>query len=148
MMLTVLLLALLSAAHAADWNTLMAEAAKLQTQGAFADAETKFQEALAQAELFGSNDRRLATTLNNLGTLYRGRGNYPLAERHYNRALAIWTEINGPVTTVLNNLAVLFVDQGRYAEAEANYRKALSIEERAHSPSDAVIAPMLTNLAS
>ena len=140
-MFTAFLLALCAAiSQAADWNSLMAEAGKLQTQGAYTEAETKFQEALSEAESFDAADRRLGLTLNNLGALYRRQGKYPLAEEQYNRALSIWSETGGPVTTALNNLAVLFVDQGRYAEAEANYRKAISIEERKHGASDPVLA--------
>ena len=73
-MFTAFLLALCAAiAQAADWNSLMAEAGKLQTQGAYTEAETKFQEALSEAESFGAADRRLGLTLNNLGALYRRR---------------------------------------------------------------------------
>src|SRR5205814_3570445 len=106
----------------ADWNALIEEAGKLQNQGAYADAEKQFQQALSEAELFGPKDRRLALTLNNLGALYRREGRFNLAESHYRRALAIWTEAGGPVTITLNNLAVLFVEQGRYSDAEESYR--------------------------
>ena len=130
-MFTAFVIALCAAiAQAADWNALMAEAGTFQIQGAYAEAERKFQDALAEAESFGSADRRLGLTLNNLGTLYRRQGKYLLAESHYNRALAIWTESGGPVNTVLNNLAVLFVDQGRYADAGANYRKAIRLQAK------------------
>src|SRR5689334_1094423 len=86
-------------ARAADWNSLLAEAGLLEKQGAYAQAEKKFRDALREAELFGSGDTRLALTLNNLGTLYRQQGKFDLAESHYRRALAIWNETNGPVAT-------------------------------------------------
>src|SRR5713226_3392200 len=148
-MLTALVMVLCSAiAQPADWNALMEEAGKLQNQGAYAEAEKKFQDALAEAEKFGPTDRRLGLTLNNLGALSRAQGKYPLAEALSYRALEIWSRTGGPVNTALNNLAVLFVEQGRYAEAAANYRKAISIVERKHGASNPALAPMLTNLGT
>src|SRR3981081_629069 len=112
-------------AESPSWNSLMSEAAQLQKTGAYAGAQSKLEAALAEAELFGPRDTRLALTLNNLGALFRNQGKYDLAESHSNRALRIWTEIGSPVTAALNNLAVLYVDQGRYSEAETYDRKAI-----------------------
>src|ERR1700730_10014504 len=117
-------------AQSAAWDSLISEADQLQKKGAYADAQKKLEDALSQAELFGPRDTRLAVTLNNLGVALRIQGKYELAEHHCNRALSIWSEINGPVTTALNSLAMVFVDQGRYREAEANYQKAILIEKR------------------
>ena len=102
-MLTGLVIVLCSAiAQAADWNALMEEAGKLQNQGAYAEAEQKFQDALAEAEKFGPTDRRLGLTLNNLGALSRAQGKYPLAEAQSYRALEIWSRTGGPVNTPSN----------------------------------------------
>ncbi len=135
-------------AESPTWNSLMSEAHQLQKRGAYADAQSKLEAALSEAERFGPRDTRLALTLNNLGALLRLEGKYDLAERNANRALAIWTESGGPVTAALNNLAVLFVDQGRYPEAEIYYRKAISIEEHRSGPVDGRLPSMLTNLAT
>src|SRR5258708_19966171 len=121
-MLTALVIALCSAtiAQAADWNALMQQAEKLQNQGAYADAEKQYQDALGEAEKFGPADRRLGLTLNNLGALSRAQGKYPLAEAQSYRALEIWSRTGGPVNTALNNLAVLFFQPGRSPHAAAN----------------------------
>ena len=91
MLAAFVILLCLNIAQVVDWNALMTEAGKLQDQGAYAEAEGEFQRALAEAELFGPKDRRLALTLNNLATLYRRQGKFT-AENYYHRALAIWTE--------------------------------------------------------
>src|SRR5579872_2755586 len=135
-------------AESSTWNSLMSEAQQLQKRGSYADAQSKLEAALSEAERFGPRDSRLGLTLNNLSALLRLEGKFDLAEQHGNRALQIWTDSGGPVTAALNNLAVLFVDQGRYPEAESYYRKAISIEEHRTGPVDARLPSMLTNLAT
>src|SRR5438445_7533535 len=141
-MVIAFLFALWGVGWAQDWQALMTEAATLQTSGAYAEAERKFQDALSQAESFGSSDPRLALTLNNLGTLFRHEGKYQLAESHFQLALEIWSN-DARATIALNNLAVLLVEQGRYSEAEAKYRRAISI-----AASEPALAPMLANLGT
>ena len=73
--------------------------------------------ALEEAESFGPDDERLATSLNNLAALYRAQGQYDRAEPLYKRSLAIREEALGTehpdVAQSLNNLAELYGTQGR-----------------------------------
>jgi tetratricopeptide (TPR) repeat protein len=71
----------------------------------------------------------LATSLDELATLYESIGRYTEAEPLCKRALAIWEQelgVNHPSTaTSLNNLAGLYYSLGRYTKAEPLYRTHL-----------------------
>jgi len=58
----------------------------------------------------------VATSLNNLATLYYAQGQFDDAEALFQRALAIWEKVLGPehpdVATSLDNLAQLYYAQG------------------------------------
>ena len=62
----------------------------------YPEAEKQWSAALKEAEGFGPQDPRLATTLNNLGEVYRAQGRYAEAEPLYKRALAIREKALGP----------------------------------------------------
>ena len=70
----------------------------------------------------------MATSLNNLATLYQAMGRYAEAEPLFRRGLEIREKQLGEdhpdVATSLNNLADLYQGHGRYAEAEPLYRAA------------------------
>ena len=66
------------------------EAKKLRQQGRYAEAEQAHLLAVAEAEKFGPEDRRLALSLNELAALYHTTGRLREAEPLYRRALAIW----------------------------------------------------------
>ncbi len=87
--------------------------------------------ALKEAEKFGDQDPRLATSLNNLAELYRAQGKYEQAEPLYQRALAIAEKVLGPehsqVATVLENCAALLHKLNRDAEAERMEARAKAI---------------------
>jgi len=93
----------------------------------------------------------VATSLNNLGELYRAQGAYDKAEPLYVRALAIREQVLGPmhphVAQSLNNLAALYQAQGAYAKVEPLYVRALAISEKALGPTHPDVAPCLNNLA-
>ena len=97
---------------------------KAYEQGHYAEAEKLFEAALREAEKFGLQDPRLATSLNNLALLYDydTQGQYPEAEPLHKRSLAIREKGLGPdhpdVAISLDNLAGLYHNQGKYAEAE------------------------------
>jgi Flp pilus assembly protein TadD len=87
-----------------------------------------------QERALGPGHPQVATTLNNLGVLYRQQGRYAEAEAAHRRALAIREGALGKnhpeVATSLSNLAALYYVQGRQAEAEALRERALAIERR------------------
>ncbi len=104
------------------WDRYMAAARQAYEQGHYDEAEKQLLVALKEAENFGEQDPRLATSLNNLAGLYSAQGKYAEAEPLHQRALAIMEKALGPehpnVASSLNNLAELYRLQGKYAEAE------------------------------
>ncbi len=132
------------------WDSIMADAVKAYQQADYAQAEKLLLAALKEAEKFGNQDPRLATSLNNLAELYRAQGNYEQAEPLHQRALAIWEKALGPehldVGASLNNLAGLYHAQGNYAEAEKFFRAALKEAEK-FGNQDPRLATSLNNLA-
>jgi len=119
-------------------------------QRQYARALESFSAALKEAESFGPNDSRLATSLNNLALVYDEQGKYAEAEPLYKRALAILEKAFGPnhssVATSLNNLAALYCSQGKYAEAEPLYKRSLQIREGL-DPNGPDVAQSLANYA-
>ena len=67
----------------------MSAGAQAYAQGRYAEAEQHFKAALQEAKRFGSQDPRLATSLNNLAELYRVQGRYAEAEKLEARAKII-----------------------------------------------------------
>lgn len=78
-----------ASAQVTRWETLTADAAKTYQKADYVEAEKLLLAALKEAEKFGEQDLRLATSLNNLATLYRAQGKNAQAEPLYARALAI-----------------------------------------------------------
>jgi CHAT domain-containing protein len=70
----------------------------------------------------------VATSLNNLASLYQDMGQYAEALPLYRRSLAIREKVHGPehpaVAGSLNNLARLYQDMGQYADAMPLYTRA------------------------
>ena len=73
----------------------------------------------------------MATSLNNLATLYATQGQYAQTEPLYKRSPAIREKVLGPdhpdVATSLENMAVLYRESGREKEAEPLEKRAASI---------------------
>ena len=107
---------------------------KAYRQGLYAEAERQFKAALSEAERFGEQDRRFATSLNNLAELYRVQGKYVEAEPLYKRSLAIREKALGPehpnVATSLKNYAVLLRKMDRDAEAKKMEARAKAIRAK------------------
>ncbi len=151
---TVLCLALWPAGCSAEetpWETYNSAGNKAYEQGDYAEAEKQWLAGLREAEKFGEQDPRYATSLNNLAGVYRTQGRYAQAEPLYQRSLAIKEKALGPehpaVATGLNNLAALYIAQGKYTEAEPLYQRALLVLTRAVGPEHPHVATMLENYA-
>ena len=133
------------------WETYMAAGVKAYQQGNYPEAEKQLGAALKEAEGFGPQDPRLATSLNNLAELYRAQGRYAEAEPLHQRALAIREKALGPehpaVGVSLSNLAALYSGQGKYADAEPLYKRSLAILEKALGSEHPRVATSLNNLA-
>ena len=118
----------------------------------FVQAEQMFRGALAiNRNLFGSESKAVATTLNNLGTAIYKQGNLPEAERAHREALAIRKKLFGnenlEVATSLNNLAGIYRKWQRNPEAEAMIREALRIRRKLLANDDLDTAYALENLS-
>jgi len=129
----------LAAPRAADpqvtsWESQMAVGAKAYQEGHYGDAEKSFVAAVKEAEGFGPDDPRLATSLNNLAEVYRAQGRYGEAEPLDKRALAIWEKALGPehpdVATSLENYAALLRKTNREAEAATMEARVKAIRTR------------------
>ncbi len=135
----------------APWEKANEAGTKALQEGRYAEAERHWTAALKEAETFGEQDTRLATSLNNLALLYGNQGEYGEAEPLYQLALAILEKALGPehpqVAAGLNNLALLYKTQGKYTEAEPLYRRALAIVEKALGPEHPNVAQVLGNYA-
>jgi hypothetical protein len=59
-----------ASAQETRWETLMADAVRAYQQADYAEAEKLLLAALQEAEKFGEQDPRFATSLNNLAALY------------------------------------------------------------------------------
>ena len=100
----------------------------------YAEAEKQFEAALKEAEAFGPDDVRLATSLNELGLVYRAQGKYAEAEPLFKRALAILDRALGPkhpdVALVLKNYAALLRKTGHSGEATMMGLRAKAIRAK------------------
>ncbi len=136
----------------ARWEKANAAGMEAYQQARYAEAERHFKAALKEAEDFGPDDERLATSLNYLAALYRTQGKYAAAKPLYQRSLAIREKALGPehpdVALSLNNLAALYYAQGNYAQAEPLYQRALTIREKALGPEAPDVAQSLENYAA
>ena len=102
--------------------------------------------------LFPPESEEIATTLNNLATLYRAQGDTAQALPLYERSLAIREKVLGAehpdVATSLNNLALLYSDRGDTAQALPLYERSLAIWEKVQGVEHPDVASSLNNLAA
>jgi len=129
---TMLVVLITVSAHSQEnlWYELNHKVRELHKQGQYSEATNVAKEALKVAEnTFGPDHPRTATSLNNLGEVYRAQGRYAEAEPLYKRALEIGEKAFGPnhsqVATFLNNLGEVYRAKGKYAEDEPLYKRAL-----------------------
>ncbi len=71
------------------WETYMAAGVKAHQQGNYPEVEKQLGAAVKEAEGFGPQYPRLATSLDRLATLYQAKGSYTEAEPLFQRSLAI-----------------------------------------------------------
>ena len=76
----------------------------------------------------GEEHPSVASTLNNIASVYDDQGRYEEALEHYERALAVRRKALGEehpdVGDTLYNMAIVYKKQGRYAEAASSYDAA------------------------
>ena len=134
LVLVVLLTISMAACQRTDWERKIDAGTNAFQQGHYAEAEKLWLAALEQAEKFGPQDQRLATSLNNLAVLYRTQGRYAEAEPLYKRALAIREKTLGPehpnVAQSLENYAALLRNMNREDEAAKMETRAKAIRAK------------------
>jgi tetratricopeptide (TPR) repeat protein len=100
-------------------------------QGRYSEAASLFLEAVQQAQKFGTEDVRLAESLNGLAQVYRYQQNHTAAEPRARQSLAILERALGPshtgVIPSLVHIAGITAATRRHAEAEQVYRRILSL---------------------
>jgi tetratricopeptide (TPR) repeat protein len=93
----------------------------------------------------------VATSLNNLASLYQSQGRYKKAEQLFVEALAMWKHLLGDehpnVANILNNLALLYQSQGRYKKAEQLYVEVLAMWKHLLGNEHPNVAASFNNLA-
>ena len=93
----------------------------------------------------------IATSLNNIASLYQALDRPAEAEPYIKRALAMQMKAlpagHLDIATSLNGLAVVYVAQGRFREAEPLARRALAIREKALPPNHPNTTSSLNELA-
>lgn len=116
-----------------------------QRQGAYAHAETMFEEALRLAQQHQQHDT-VSAALYALGTLAGRRGDYAQAEEymqagfHLARQQGFWDQLPG-LLTGLGNLAN---NRGAYTQAEGYFQEGLALARQLDQPER--ISALLTNL--
>lgn len=133
------------------WAVDRAAATDAFKAGDYATAEAVMEGALIRAEGHGETDPRVATSLDELGSIYYRQGRWAEAERVWREALALLTR-SGATTSVeyasaANNLGHLLVETERYDEAEDLHRAALVIRQDRFGYNSAPVAQTLNNLS-
>lgn len=118
-----------------QWHSLMARGLNQDTAKDYAKAELTYLQALKEAERFGPDDSRVATTETSLGLVYRRQKKFAEAEMAFRRALGIIEKTNEPddvdVADANLNLATALVEGGHPAAAVPLARKVLDVYESA-----------------
>jgi tetratricopeptide (TPR) repeat protein len=133
------------------WETYLESGVKARSEGRYSEAEQLLKEAIQEADKFGSESARYASSINELAELYRIRGQYAEAEPLFRKALAIRERVLGAddpaVAQSLNRLGLLLRNRGKYSEAEPLFRQSLEIWSKKSSEESSDVAQSLNNLA-
>jgi tetratricopeptide (TPR) repeat protein len=125
---------------------------QLYNEGRFNEAILVAEQALTLAKSLHPGDHPdVATSLNNLASLYKSQGLYPEAEPLYQQALEMFQRLfpgdHAAVAISLNNLAALYDSQGHYSKAESFFQQVLGMRQRLFTDDHPDVATSLNNLA-
>lgn len=137
------------------------QAMELYNAGRYNEAAPLCERAIAiSTNALGPEHSDVALSLNGLGLIYAGKGDYARAEPLYERALGIYSKLSntaqsqdnrnaatGNVAVTLNNLAELYKNRGEYARAEPLYQRALELCVKLRGNEHSSVANTLNNLA-
>ena len=122
------------------WSEWLAEGHSLSRKGNYSAAAHAFKEALAIAERFEINDRRLAELHYALALAYAEAGQFADSESEHRRALALVGKVEGQASldyaVVLAQMATLPTQTGNRDEVIALLRQALVVNARTDSIKD------------
>jgi serine/threonine protein kinase/tetratricopeptide (TPR) repeat protein len=131
------------------WKGNMEAERKAFSEGRYLEAVSYAQAAVKDAEAFGAQDPRLATSLHNAGELYTRLERYDEAERFLQRALSIREKTLENAETARTICAMARLNQGRgnRDKAERLYRQSLAIREKVLGRDHPDVAESLSGLA-
>ncbi len=133
------------------WKGNMEAERKAFREGRYVEGVNYAQAALKEAEGFGSQDPRLATSLRNTGELYTRLAKYDEADSLLQRALSINEKAPGPedreTARTVYALARLSEERENKDKAEPLYRRSLAIREKVLGKEDPEVAQSLSGLA-
>src|SRR6185369_5436665 len=152
--------ALAQGSAAENARQLYRQAMDLYNAGRYNEAAPLCERAIAiSTSALGPEHSDVALSLNGLGLIYAGKGDYARAEPLYQRALAIYSKLSntaqsqdnrnaatGNVAATLNNLAELYKNRGEYSRAEPLYQSALTISVKLRGEQNSSVANTLNNL--
>jgi len=131
------------------WKGNMEAERKAFSEGRYLEAVNYAQAALKDAEAFGAQDSRLATSLHNAGELYTRLERYDEAERLLQRALSIREKAseNADAARTICALGKLNHGRGNRDKAERLYRQSLALREKVLGRDHPDVAESLSGLA-
>ena len=119
----------------------------LKDQGKY---ETSIQHFLFAIEIglkkLGENHVWVASSYNNLGSVYSKKGNYDKALEYYIKSLDIVSEKSSLAPVSYNNIGTIYLDKGDYDRALEYLQKALSIRRQALEEENTEIARFYNNI--
>ena len=103
-------------------------------------------------DVYGMEHRRIATSNNNLGEIYRETGNYSFARDYFEKALRVVEKndgLNHPVVArIYNNIGLSFYEQGDCNEARKYYKLAIDIHIKVNGTNNPLYAKYCNNIGS
>jgi tetratricopeptide (TPR) repeat protein len=134
----------------ANWAFYHDAGVRAYQAGRYRQAKRRFLAALKTSERQGIVHRRSASTLNNLGLLYKRRRHLRQAEVYLKRALQVY-EVTAPkcrqLASVLYHLATVCHAQRQYTEAESLYQRCIVLTTRTFGENHPKLAKRLRGYA-
>jgi tetratricopeptide (TPR) repeat protein len=127
-----------------EWKELYNQALRATAVKNFPLAEITYAKALHEAEVFGGNDIRVASTSLGMAAMYRAEKKLPEAETAAHRAVDIYAVRPGEDSLDYGqaqiSLAAVLNDEGKYDSSLVSTRKALPILEKNLGPDSVSVA--------
>jgi len=119
----------------------------------YAKSLIQYQNSLAiRKATYGDNHPDVATSLNNIGFVYKIQGQYDKALSYYEQSLSIRNATYGDnhpdIATSLNNIGVVYKSQSQYDKALKYFEQSLSILKAIYGGNHPNVAKSLNNIGS